>query len=112
MSTSKTTPAAPFATELERPDIITQRELQAIMDLSHVMDHLIIGIRLRMEAGADVEPGALLAFSSNDVLTDADEVNKDKTAGLTKVGLTIDTLASYVEAKQKLEARPAPRQSA
>jgi hypothetical protein len=94
-------PAVRFATELARPDIITQRELQAILDLDGVMDHLIIDIRLRMDAGAEVEPGALIAVSDEDVLTDADHVNKDDITGVTTCGLKIHTVRSYIEQKEK-----------
>ena len=94
-------PTVRFAIELARPDVITQRELQAILDLNQVMDELAVNVRLRMAAGAVVEPGALFALSESNVRADADHLNKSHTSGIGRYGLTIEPIENSIESKEK-----------
>jgi hypothetical protein len=106
---SKTTEDKPAPAVETKGDVITQRDLKALMKVNEVADDLAISLRRRIAAGAVVEPGALTLTADLETLA-ADE----KTAYVSWIyhfGASIDHSAGEAQAaeeeKRKGEKRDA-----
>jgi len=74
-------------------DVITQSELQAILDRDYQLDRTVCDIRRRLFAGASVEPGAVSLDNENEPVTSDEELLES--AGRYREYLDIKGRASY-----------------
>jgi hypothetical protein len=76
-----------------------------MLDLEHSLENLTLSIRIRMAAGADVEPGALVAISEKDAINDAEGFDQtEKPSSANFWGLSIYKFESFIK-HERLEAK-------
>jgi hypothetical protein len=91
-------PAVAGAKVARRRDVITQAELQAIIDADIALDRRCWSLRRRLDSGAVVQPGALDIDVEEGEFEEAGYANAK---GAAFCGLSIDPAAHVAESKAR-----------